>query len=500
MKHTDIVSALAQVVGMLTGQHPNSVLHHHGGDYTESRSRIPRKRKVRSSAPEARAQESRRSYQRIHTRKSRLIVRLCDQIAQLLVGEPGFVGSIPSMMSCFHQVFASRVLLMRGFRNEARGVARLALGRAKSHDDSSLVLQCLDLLRELDSDSYSGKRRRQSDHEWQYWTEADHDRRIVDSMIDDILVRRRFLHDEPIRRDIIAARENIAEIRKLRPSSYLTDCDRALQIRLLELEGKHQDVLRITSRERAPSLRKQSVGMRWLQFWTSLAKLRSMLVVGETNAVCAAIAAIDRKQIPRPHLEHELNRLEIIAYMRTQQWELASHRLSDAELRISHCCDDLERQRILLLKAYLNISNILGMHDVRVHVPRITTLLNTLDLVLLDKKGLGVMARIYEVLHYMVSGNDELAERKVLNLQVYSTRNLRYGGSPVIRQLITGLQMMIMQKMVFLNDPRKVERLLSRISDEGANVQEQMLCPIQLELLTKALIAFMRTRAVYTSV
>lgn len=498
MDGTHLIDALAMVIAKHSGRTPERVLAALSRDVNDPavwRAQEHLNPEIDDS------EEYRLRWQRLQTRRSRLVTRLCEELVTTATGAVHADASLGTSLSFFQQLSSAIILHQHGHMQAGGELARRALQRAASAGESAYAVLAADMLVAMQMRPDDERSQVRFDTERRRWREADHRRRIAEEHLIRCLEYRRHICD---RSKALELEQAIVELH-----AYATDpadptlstCISTLTIQQHLLHRENREAITLLDSV-AENLKKLPSQLRWVEQWLMVARVKAHLAVGEYATVLRLSEGFKLEDLQRGYLQCDIVRLRSIAAMRHGQWEQARQSILQGMTLVSESTDRLDQQRQMLIVAYYNLGAALGYHSkpLPASIKRISTLMNSVDVVLQDRTGLAPIMLVYEVLANLLQGKLELAERKMANLQVYSTRNLRFHGAAALRAFISLLRMVVNHKGAFTNDARRVRLFMSRITDEHEQATEQMICPLPLRKLAQSLIDVSNGRLRQTSV
>lgn len=498
MDGTHLIDALAIVIAKYTGRTPERVLAALSRDVNDPAVwRAHEQLNPKIDDPE----EYRLRWQRLQTRRSRLVTRLCEELVTTATGAVHADASLGTSLSFFQQLSSAIILHQHGHMQAGGALVRRALLRAASAGESAYAVLAADMLVAMQVRTDDERSQVRFDTERHRWREVDHRRRIAEEQLIRCLEYRRHICDRSkaleLEQALVELHANAMDPADPTFSIYITAL--TIQQHLVHRENREAIMLLDSVAE---NLKKLPSQLRWVGQWLMVARLKAHLAVGEYATVLRIPKGMKHEDVQRGYLQCDIVRLRSIAAMRHGQWEQARQLILQGMMLISESTDRLDQQRQMLIVAYYNLGAALGYHSepVPISTKRISSLMNSVDLVLQDKAGLAPIMLVYEVTANLLQGKLELAERKMANLQVYSTRNLRFHGATALRAFISLLRMIVNHDGAFTNDARRVRLFMSRITDEHEHATEQMICPLPLRKLAQSLIDLTNGRLRQTSV
>ncbi len=493
-----LIDALARVIAKHSGRTPERVI----AALTRDVDDPALWRSHRGSSLESDDSATRRlGWQRVQTRKSRLVVRLCEELVATSTDTLRTDPVLGMSLSYFQQLSSAIILHQYGHVHEGAELARRALLRASAADDSSYALLAGDVVVAMQVHSDNVRSRNRFDAERRRWREIDHARRTVEEFLVRCLEYRRHLTDR-------SKFNEIADAHTCLPACSGASIDPVVGVFASALEV-HEHLMNRSNAEALALLDSVTANVhvlppsaKWVGQWLLVARAKALLALGDYKSALHWAESLPSETFHRVYLKCDVARVRSIALMRLGEWKRA-HQSIIAGMKVASGQDDsLDQQRQMVIIAYFNLGAALGYHSqpLSIGTKRVASLMNSIDLVLQDRMGLAPIMLIYEVAAYLLEGKYELAERKMSNLQVFSTRNLRFHGASALRAFISLLRMLVVHKAAFSSNDRRVRVYMSKITDEHESATEQMICPLPLRNLAQSLIDHCNGCPRYTSV
>lgn len=441
------------------------------------------------SHSEIEADIMRRSFQRISTRKSRLIARLCEQIASLEIQRSNMAVSGASDLSYYQQLLTVQILHQQGHTAQALMLARRILQRATGADDSTMALLAGDLIDQLCGQGTEPSRQLKFITQQRQWSDKDHRRRRRALLAEELLVGKRHRTDAAYVAELRQAEDELKVCVDRGLTASRDPVLKAIVTQRMLREGRNEEVAKSTASALSKLEKTRNRAPTWLEVWNLTAHLRALTGKGAFDAVIAISGRIDKNWLVRSHLSHDLLRLRLMAEMRLGNWNEAQSVLAEIDSLTDHQTDVVDIERRMVLAAYLHLAHELKLCPVHVTgMPkRFPSLIGSIDLITVDRKGLGALVLIHDVIRTFLRGEAEIAERMVLNLQVYASRNLRVSCSGALREFISFLRMLIVHGRAFVENHEQLHRFTSTITAECGAVSDQAICPLPLSQLMVAL-------------
>ncbi|MFM8771890.1 MAG: hypothetical protein ACKOE4_07725 [Candidatus Kapaibacterium sp.] len=440
-------------------------------------------------------------WQRAQTRRSRLVVRLCEELVASATGVVRTDEVLGTNLSFFQQLSSAIILHQHGHNHEGAELARRALQRASSAGESTFAVLAADIIVAMQERPDDERTNARFDTERRRWRDADHLRRRAEELLIGCLEYRRHVSDTSKERELEQARTELLVYAADSSDPVMNLCVVALEVQQLLVCRKNDEAITVLNSV-TEQLTKLPSLMQWVGQWLMVSRAKAYLALGEYATVLEMIEGLNPETFHRDYLQCDISRIQTTAVMRLGQWDRARQLILQDLTHGIGSADPLDQERQMVITAYYDLGAMLGYHSEPVisATKRVTTLMNSIDLVLQDRMGLGPIMLMYEVTANLLQGKVELAERKMANLQVYSTRNLRFHGAEALRGFISLLRMVVHHKGAFTSDARRVRLFMSKITDEHESATEQMICPLPLRKLAQSLIDHTNGRLRQTSV
>ncbi|MBU3698955.1 MAG: hypothetical protein FGM33_02945 [Candidatus Kapabacteria bacterium] len=272
-------------------------------------------------------------------------------------------------------------------------------------------------------------------------------------------------------------------------------------LRLAQLRGENKHIIATLQRQ----TKRKSVGSgdleRMLTDWKTNVLIGAHLASGDTEGALNAIVSRPLNAGIPGYIRLERHRLCVMTHMRRAAW-------NDAwiEAQVLNTClvdeeDELEGQRCLLLTVLWSSFHQLGIHTEAAigRTPRLSSFLNSVSLLEPDRTGLHVYVMIYEIIHLLLQGKMDEANRKVFNLSVNASRNLRSASSGPVRAFITFLRVITHYELADPAVRKRVHRHIRRMEPDQGEIPINSLCPIPLSHLASALLRLIESQTDQTS-
>jgi len=500
MQKIELHTALTDVVVALTGREREDVIARLGSDYEDPTLwKRPSRKQTQASDKDLMYA---RLYQRTHTRKSRFTERLYREAASVPVETR--LPTVPDVpvITCYHDMIVAVRLIAAGHYEKALVIVKRCIRRATELNEPLAVLQALHLADGLQGAEASASARRQHQRHIRRWSDRYFQQRSIAAFLEDILVDRRNREQSSLLEHIDAAWNDL----QFQQVPLTKNAERLLssvvKIRRHQVAGHNQMIINTV----ASVLRRFSAsipdGCRWLTGWLVCARMRAQVALDLELEARSEYDVSTTTYLLRPHLKCEACRLQLMSCMRRGQWDAAAAKLVELRQMNEVASDEYERQRMLLIEGYFWISRQLGMHTHSVvdRMPRITTFLNSVSQISQDQSGLNIQIAVYEILYYLVQGQVDVVERKVFNLTVRASRNLRFPAADPHRAFITMLRVV---SHYDITDPKvraRTKRYIHRMEHDSGEIPEHLLFPLPLRDMAQAIIRFIIEKGLQTSV
>ena len=498
MDGTHLIDALARVIAERSGRTPERVIAALSRDVDDPE---VWKSQGYSKLEKDDSEMHRLRWQRAQTRRSRLVVRLCEELVASATGVVRTDETLGTSLSYFQQLSSSIMLHQHGHLQAGAELAHRALQRAASAGESAFAVLAADVIVAMQERPVDEPTHVRFDAQRRRWRDVDHGRRMAEHHLIHCLEFRRQICDRSKEPDLEQALLELRVIAEDSTDPIIDICISALVVQQNLLRRKNHEAISAVD-DVAKKLTILPAHMQWMGQWLMIAQVKAYLAIGEYATARKLTEALNPETFHRRFLKCDAVRLHTIAAMRNGEWEKARLAMIQAMTVDYEQIDAIDKQRLMVLIAFYNLGAILRYHSepITARTMRVSSLMNSIELVLQDKMGLAPIALSYEVMAYLLQGDIELAERKMSNLQVYSTRNLRFHGATAMRAFISLLRMIVFHKGAFTSDERRVRLFMSRITDEHESATEQMICPLPLRKLAQTLIEIINGRLDQTSV
>lgn len=391
--------------------------------------------------------------------------------------------------SYYQQLLTALILQRQGQTPQAIELAQRILQRATGARESTMALLAGDLIQQMGGLGPDPLRQMRFLATQRSWSEIDHRRRFCDIMAEELLVCKRHRTDDRYLQELSMA-QPMDDHHDIPSRLELFDkIGRALVVQQLLRQGRNLEVCRATSGALLLLRRNREVRPAWLDVWYLTAHVRSLTAQGLFDDVLGVTGSLQRQWLARGHLAHEFLRHRMLAAMRTESWIEAKAALAQIDALTNELTDNTDLERRALLAAYLQLARHLRLlPDPSASAPlNFTPLISSVSIIMEDRKGLGALVLIHDAIGAFLYDDPDTAERKVLNLQVYASRNLRTHGSSALRGFINYLRMLIIHGESFLENPRRVRRFTDTFTVEFDATCDQAVCPLNLAKLAGAL-------------
>ncbi len=500
MQKIELHTALTDVVVALTGRDRDEVTAKLRSDYEDP---MLWKRPSRKQTPTSDQDITHtRTYHRTHTRKSRFTERLYREAASVPIETRLPTVSDDPIISCYHDMIVAVRLIAAGHYEKALVIAKRCVRRAMELNEPLAVLQALHLAEGLQGAEVSVSIRRQLQRHIRRWSDRYFQQRSIAAFLEDILVDRRHREDASLLQHIDAVWNDLQLQQAPIPRSAERLLFTVVKIRRSQVVGHNQMIITtVTS-----ALQRHAAGIpdgyRWLTGWLVSARMRAQVALDVHPRAWPEDDAGSTHHLLRPHLKCEVYRWQIIGHMRSGQWDAAAEKLIELRQMNLEASDEYEQQRMLLLEGFFWIFRHLGLHAHTVveRMPRITTFLNSVSVIGQDRSGLNIQIAVYEILYHLIKGHGDVVERKVFNLTVRASRNLRFPAAGPHRAFITMLRVV---SHYDLSDPTiraRTKRYLKRMEHDAGEIPEHLLFPIPLRELAESIIRYIDENGLQTSV
>lgn len=431
----------------------------------------------------------RRRHQRISTRKSRLIARLCEQITLFEIQRGDMADSRTQALSYYQQLMTVQILQQNGHTAQAMLLARRILQRATGAGESTMALLAGDLIDQLCGKGSDPGKQLKFIAQQRKWSDIDHRRRRRDLLAEELLVGKRHRTDATYIDELSRAEDELKMYVDQGRAVSRDAVVKAVVIQRLLREGRNDEVVKATSSAFSTL---HNIGHRtptWLEVWFLTARVRALTGQGAFGEVIDITRRIDKHWLVRTHLSHEFLRHRLMAEMKLGNWNKAQFVLAEIDTLTDHQTDILDIERRMLIASYMHLARELGICPISVTgMPkRLSSLIGSVDVITDDRKGLGALVLIHDAIQSFLCGDADVAERKVLNLQVYASRNLREPGTGALRGFVSFLRMLIVHRVSFLENPQRLKRFADKLASEYDGAYEQAVCPLPLTQLMGAL-------------
>lgn len=434
----------------------------------------------------------RRTYHRISTRKSRLITRLCEEIALSGAKDSDMVRFVDREIAYYQQLLTAQLLDQDGHTAQALELARRVLQRATGANETTMALLAGDLIHRLGGYGHEPSRQLTFIAQQRTWTDVDHVRRRAELIANEYLVAKRHRTDTRYTDDLQATEELLGSLRDDDNVESIDRITHALLVQRMLREGRSHEAWEATSTALS-TLQKhyRRITPPWLDVWYLTSHVRSLIAQGMFEDVIDIVSIIEPHWLLQGPLAHELLRNRMLAEMRLGRWSQAIETLATIDQHIDDRTDiiDIERRSVLAMYLLLAHQLVLCPADMPIDSDDILSSISLIDVIAEDRRGLGALVLIYRAIDTFLHGDPDMADRKILNLQVYASRNLRGDGSSALRGFVSFLRMLIIHRVSFIENPRRVRRFTDAFAREYDNVCDQAVCPLDLSTLAGALTA-----------
>lgn len=500
MQKIELHTALTDVVVALTGRDHDEVISNLGSDYEDPKLwKRPSRNQARTSDKDL---IHARLYQRTHTRKSRFTERLYREAASVPVETRLPTVQDEPVISCYHDMIVAIRLIAAGHYEKALVIIKRCMRRAAELNEPLAVLQALHLAVGLQGAEDSASMRRKLKQQIRRWSDRYFQQRAISAFLEDILIDRRHREDATLVRHIEAAWNDLQH--QLVPLTRQAErlLSSVAKIRRCQVAGNNQLIIATASATLSRSSKGIPDGYRWLTGWLVSAQMRAQVALDLEPEARSEPDAGTTPYPLLPHLQCEVCRLRLLSSMRRGQWDAAAETLVELRELNESASDEYERQRMLLIEGYFWIARQLGMHTHAVveRMPRITTFLNTVSLISQDQSGLNIQIAVYEILYYLLRGQGDVFERKVFNLTVGASRNLRFPAADPHRAFITMLRVVSHYDITDPTIRARTKRYLKRMECDSGERPERLLFPLPLHELAEAIIRCIDEKGLQTSV
>jgi len=492
--------ALAEVISGLTGEDAVDILSSQKRDVDHPdvwrRPPAPSGDRANSERPT----DKDRAYHRVRTRYSRLNQRLSRLAASVHPPSRTDSCSDDPVVECFHDLVIAVRLRQKGHHKHALVIAQRALRHASICNEPFIVLQACRLIEHIEGGQWTEKQRLQHSSIVRRWTEHAFQRGYVEAFLTELLVHGRHIDHHEVQLRLEGA------LRHLDGIASTTDRWRALlhdvvAIRLAQLHGRNKEINTLVRRRLRRDVSNSAGFEAWIRDWMVNALISSILASGNAQEALRTHARMPLSANTQSILIIERHRLCLTAHMRSNAWAAASNEAVSMMDALATSTDEFEQQRCLLLAALWSAFNQLGLHNEGMigRVPRLTSFMNSVSLIACDRRGLNVFILIYEILQLLLNGKYDDASRKVFNLNVYASRNLRTEAARPLKAFLTFLRVITHYD---LDDPSVRKRAyghLRRMENDFGEVPEQMLFPVPLRRVADALMSLVDARQGQTS-
>ncbi len=433
---------------------------------------------------------TRRSYHRISTRKSRLLDRLCEEIAFFEIEGAGMSRIANKDVSYHQQFLTAELLYQQGHRSQSIELARRILHRATGAGQTTMILLAGDLIRRFGGQGSTPLRQRRFVTEQRAWSDADHRARHAALIVEELLVANRHRTDAVYLRNLNEAENVLCSFATAESDESIDSVTRAIVVQRLLKEGRSAEVYRAASIEQIVLRMSRQSSPSWMEVWCLSASVRALTALGLFEEVLTVTRTMPQGWLQYNHLTQELFRHRLLAAMRSGDWVEACRMLVELRQRTDGQTDTIDRERCAVLGAYLQLA--CELHLCPIDVPcmphRKGSLLDSISVISEDRKGLGALVLIYDAIDTFLHGDPEVTERKVLNMQVYASRNLRGPGTEALRAFIRFLRLLFVQSFSFIENPQRARKYTDAFTAEFENGYDQSICPLDLASLALVLI------------
>lgn len=486
-------NALAEVIASLTDNDVDDVMARYWRDVEDSAVWKRTPAQTATTGPEDGEAASIRAYQRIHTRKFRLNDRLLHVVATIRPSVDIEHGSDCPLVRCYHAMIVAERLRYCGHTFHAQAVARKVLRDAIKFNEPVLVLQACRIIESMHGAIRDSKKRHSIALIHDQWRRRYLEHEQYRLAISDLLFRCRHRDDEKTLKHLVEIERENAVLLETKSNGFGQLLNDALQVRRFQVKGDHRAAVSYIQQRQGEFSGVLPDSERWIVEWFRNATIRSMLSMGELQAVTARTEHISQSARMIPQITAERHRLRMTAFMRRGSWVNAAREAASLQQVLACFEDPYEEQRFLLLCGYWTMCRQLGIHghdDIR-YMPRLSTFMNSVALISEDRRGLIVYVKIYEVLCLLLQRKDDSVERKVFNLNVYASRNLRFESARPLRAFITFLRSVTYSDISDKAIRRRISSHLRRMETDTGAIPEHMLSPVPLKHLAEAILRHM---------
>jgi hypothetical protein len=454
----------------------------------KSHTRLP-DLQAHASAADTDTDDMRRRYHRICTRKSRLIARLCEEIARIEVKGAGMARIADKELSYYQQLLTAELLFRHGHHSQSQELAHRILHRATGAGETTMALLAGDLIFRLGGHGSTPLRQLKFVKGQRSWSDADYRQRQSLLIAEELLVVRRHSTDATYMKDLVTAEVQLRSYANVDSVGSIGPILKAIVIQRLLREGRNLEVHSTLSDARATARLSRLSSPSWSDVWYLTAYVRSLTAQGLFDEVLVMTDEVSQRWLNHRCLAHELLRHRMLAAMRSGYWSEACRVLVELEQWTHEQTDTIDIERCAVLSAYLHLAHELQLCPVDTPIVshQNLPLIDSVSVIAEDRKGLGALVLIYDAIESFLHGDDDVTERKVLNLQVFASRNLKGPGTEALRTFIRFLRWLFVYRFSVIENTQRIRRYTKAFASEFEDICDQSVCPLDLTLLASAL-------------
>jgi hypothetical protein len=392
-------------------------------------------------------------------------------------------------VSYYQQLLTAEVLYRQGYRSQSMELARRILHRAKGAGETTMALLAVDLIYRSGGHGSTPLRQLKFVNEQRAWSDADHLHRQTMLIAEELLVVRRHCTGAAYMKDLVTAENELRRNADQDATGSIDPIQKAIVIQRLLREGRNLEAHCTISAAQATLRISRPSSPSWLDIWYLTAYVRSLTAQGLFDEVLAVTNELPPQLLKHGRLTHELLRHRLLSAMRSGNWSEACRVLVELKQGTNEQTDTIDIERCAVLAAYLHLAQELQICPVdtfSVSHPKLP-LIESVSVIAEDRKGLGALVLIYDAIESFLHGDEDVTERKVLNLQVFASRNLKGPGTEALRAFIRFLRWMFDYRFSVIENVQRIRRYTDAFATEFEDICDQSVCPLDLTLLASAL-------------